>query len=109
MNYEELRDLVEKKKAARRALARKQRKQALPPTNPAPAVEKPETKPEEVAEETKVAEVAEAPVVEATEAPAAEATEAPVAEDPDTEVAEAPKKKWHKKKRRAEVADGAAE
>lgn len=104
MNYEELRDLVEKKKAARRALARKQRKQALPPTKPAPAVEKPETKLEEVAEETKVAEVAEAPVAEVAESPVAEATEAP-----DTEVTEAPKKKWRKKKRRAEVADGAAE
>ena len=108
MNYEELRDLVEKKKAARRALTRRQRKQALPPTKPAPVVEKPE----EVAEETKAAEVAEASVTEAIEAPVTEVAEAPVAEAteaPDTEVTEAPKKKWHKKKRRAEVADGAAE
>lgn len=100
MNYEELRDLVEKKKAARRALTRRQRKQALPPAKPAPVVEKPE----EVAEETKVAEVAEAPVTEVAESPAAEVAESPVAE-----ATEAPKKKWHKKKRRAEVADGAAE
>lgn len=104
MNYEELRDLVEKKKAARRALARKQRKQALSPAKPSPVVEKPETKPEEVAEETKAATSAEAPVTEAAEASAAEVAESPVAE-----ATEAPKKKWHKKKRRAEVADGAAE
>ena len=131
MNFKDLKDLVEKKKAARLSQARKQRKPAAAPTKAAPKpaakpapkpaekpspkpVEKPSTKPEtkaeEVAEEAKV----EAKVEEAVETKVAEVAEVAVPEEniPTDESAEAPAKtikKSRKKKRASEVEDGAAE
>lgn len=121
MNFKDLKDLFEKKKAARRALARKQRKQAASPTKPAM---KQSTKPgpaaEEVVEETKASEVVETRESEVVGTPVTEVAgtreNVPVNEsDEGTTLVkevpseEAPKKKSRKKKRTSGVEDGVAE
>lgn len=124
MKYKELRDLVEKKKAARRALARKQRKQAVALTNPStqltekPSIES-ETKVEDVVVETKATEVVETPVTEVVETPVTEVVDAGenIPADESAEgasvveevlVEETSKKKARKKRRTSEVDDGVA-
>jgi hypothetical protein len=117
MNFKDLKDLVEKKKAARRALARKQRKQATAPAklSTKPAVKlstESEPKVEEVVEETKATEVVETQSVEVVSTGENISTEesvegATVVEEVPTEKAQ--KKKSRKKRRTSEVERGVAE
>lgn len=117
MNFKDLKDLFEKKKAARRALARKQRKQATVPAKPStkPAVKlstESEPKVEEVVEETKAAEVVETQSVEVVSTeeniPTEESVEGgTVVEEVPAEKAQ--KKKSRTKRRTSEVERGVAE